>query len=410
MKTGHRRIQVFLDADTRQSLGVLTIQIVRGREVFSFEFAEDWLGSRACRMLDPDLQLYTGPQFTTKPNFGLFLDSAPDRWGRQLMRRQESFCAREENRPPKPLFESDYLLGVFDQTRMGALRFCSEDGVYLSSETRMATPPWARLRDLEYACRKLESESSSDAEDGRWLSLLIAPGSSLGGARPKANVLDVNGDVWIAKFPSGTDSCDTAAWEYALNRLAEQCGIDVSEAKLEKLSKHGSTFLSKRFDRIHAQRVHFASAMTLLGKLDGDEEASYLDLAQFITTSCIDPERDLKQLWRRMAFSVSVGNTDDHLRNHGFLLGDDGWGLSPAFDVNPNPDGTALSLNINETDGSRDFDLLRSVCKYFRLSEKEADRTLQEVLASVSNWEAVATAIGISRSSQERMRPAFKLR
>lgn len=409
MKRGVRRIKVFLDTDTQQFLGVLHIQTTRGREVFSFEFAEAWLGSRTCRILDPDLQLYEGPQFTTKPNFGLFLDSAPDRWGRQLMRRRESLRAREENRPPKPLPESEYLLGVFDQTRMGALRFCSEDGVFLSSDTRMATPPWARLRDLEYACRKLESESGSDENEDKWLSLLIAPGSSLGGARPKANVLDINGGLWIAKFPSGMDSCDTAAWEYTINRLAEKSGINVPEAKLEKFSKYGSTFLSKRFDRIHAQRVHFASAMTLLGRMDGDEDASYLDLAQFIITSCSDPERDLKQLWRRMAFSVAVGNTDDHLRNHGFLLGGDGWRLSPAFDVNPNPDGIVLSLNINEIDSSRDFDLLRSVAKYFRLNEKEADRTLKEVLASVSGWETIATAIGISRSNQARMRPAFKL-
>jgi len=409
MKTNHRRIKVFLDTDTLQAFGVLTIQIVRGHEVFSFDFAEDWLGSRACRMLDPDLQLYAGPQFTTKPNFGLFLDSAPDRWGRQLMRRRESLCAREESRPPGPLFESDYLLGVFDQTRMGALRFCSEDGNYLSSDTRMVTPPWARLRDLEYACRKLESESSTEAEDSKWLSLLIAPGSSLGGARPKANVLDVNGDLWIAKFPSGADNSDTAAWEYVTHHLAAQSGIDVSEAKLEKLSKYGSTFLSKRFDRIHSQRVHFASAMTLLGRMDGSESASYLDLAQFIMTSCVDPERDLKQLWRRMAFSVAVGNTDDHLRNHGFLLGNNGWRLSPAFDINPNPDGVALSLNINETDSSRDFDLLKSVGKYFRISDKEADQTLKEVLSSVSNWGKIATEIGIPRSSQDLMRPAFRL-
>ena len=409
MKAVDRRIKVFLDTGIPQSLGFLRIHATRGREVFSFEFAETWLGSRTCRMLDPDLQLYAGPQFTTKPNFGLFLDSAPDRWGRQLMRRRESLCAREEKRPPKPLPESEYLLGVFDQTRMGALRFCSEEGIFLSSDTQMATPPWTRLRDLEYACRKLELESGSDENEDKWLSLLIAPGSSLGGARPKANVVDVNGDLWIAKFPSGKDFCDTAAWEYVVNRLATQSGINVPETRLEKLSKHGSTLLSKRFDRIHAQRVHFASAMTLLGRMDGDEDASYLDLAQFIMTSCIDPERDLKQLWRRMAFSVAVGNTDDHLRNHGFLLGSEGWSLSPAFDVNPNPDGTALSLNINENDSSRDFDLLRSVAKYFRLSEKEADRTLREVLASISNWESVATALGISRSSQDRMRPAFKL-
>ena len=248
---------------TPQLMGELQIQIVRRKEIFAFEFKPAWLKSNDTRILDPDLQLFAGPQYAAgnKNNFGLFLDSSPDRWGRQLMRRREAIRARNEERSPSPLQESDYLLGVYDETRMGAIRFkLSPNGEFVNNDRAMAAPPWTSLRELEAASRNYEDESQSDNEHERWLSMLIAPGSSLGGARPKANVLDPEGNLWIAKFPSRADSADTGAWEMVVHQLARQVGLRLPECRLDKFSKNGSTFLTRRFDRNGNRRIHFASA------------------------------------------------------------------------------------------------------------------------------------------------------
>ncbi len=394
-------------------MGELRIQMVRRKEVFAFEFDSAWLRSNEARILDPDLQLYAGPQYSDgdKNTFGLFLDSSPDRWGRQLMRRREAIRSRKEGRPPLPLQESDYLLGVFDETRMGAIRFkFPADGDFVNNDRAMAAPPWTGLRELESACRNYEDESQSDDEREKWLAMLIAPGSSLGGARPKANVLDPAGSLWIAKFPSRADSADTGAWEMVVHQLARQTGLRLPECRLEKFSRNGSTFLTRRFDRDGRRRIHFASAMTLLGKTDGTDYrdgASYLDLAEFIMQYGAQPDVDLRELWQRIVFNIAVKNTDDHLRNHGFLLTPHGWTLSPAYDINPNPDGVGLSLNISENDNTLDFSLAQEVAPLFRISAAAAGAFIRQTREYVRHWREVADGCGLTPSARDDMARAF---
>ena len=416
MSDAAKNIYVYADWSELQVpvlMGYLNTQVIRGKEVFSFEFNSEWLKSKSAQILDPDLQFYSGRQYTdsTKNTFGLFLDSSPDRWGRQLMRRREAIKARHEDRHVRQLTESDYLLGVHDMTRMGALRFkLDESENFLDNDFELPAPPWTSLRGLEAACRHYEKEAPSDTEHEKWLSMLLAPGSSLGGARPKANVLDNDGNLWIAKFPSLADDANTGAWEMVVHVLAENLGLNVPECRIEKFSKHGSTFLAKRFDRKIENRIHFASAMTLLGKSDGDNHSSgcsYLDLAQFIVQHGAKPNDDLKELWRRIVFSIAVSNTDDHLRNHGFLLTPHGWILSPAYDINPNPRGSGLSLNISMDDNSLDFNLVLSVAEQFRLNMSQAKDQLTNIKDIVSHWREIALKLKISRIEIEDMALAF---
>lgn len=340
--------------ETPSLLGTLRAAFIRGQESFSFEYDPHWLNEcRGICSLDPDLALYSGRQYTPLGQnlFGLFADSCPDRWGRLLMKRKEAIDARKEDRKPRKLTESDFLLGVYDESRMGALRFSLEKGgEFLSNDKAFATPPWVNLRTLENASLAFENDESGLEE--KWLRELLAPGSSLGGARPKATVQAIDGSLWIAKFPSKHDEYNSGAWEKVVHDLARMSGLNVPASKLETFSKTGSTFLVKRFDRVGKQRVHFSSAMTLLGKTDGASAAdgsSYLDLAAFIRANGASPQQDLQELWKRIVFSMAVSNTDDHLRNHGFLLANAGWRLAPLFDVNPVPSGDSLSLNVSET-------------------------------------------------------------
>lgn len=395
-------------------LGRLHSAVVRGQENFSFEYDEQWLREGTHTALDPDLALYRGRQYTPldKRLFGLFADSCPDRWGRLLMQRKEALTAKKEARKPSKLMESDYLLGVYDAARMGALRFSLEEGgAFLSNDKALATPPWVQLRTLEHASLAFEKDESGLEE--RWLNQLLAPGSSLGGARPKATVQAADGALWIAKFPSKHDEANSGAWEKVVHDLARLCGLNVPESKLETFSKTGSTFLVKRFDRVGTQRIHFSSAMTLLGKTDGASAAdgsSYLDLAGFLRSNGAEPKRDLEELWKRIVFSMAVSNTDDHLRNHGFLLAETGWRLAPLFDVNPVPFGDRLSLNVSEYDNAIDLDLALEVAEYFGLSQKTAEQAAEKLCQTVrENWEKIASHYGLSRGAIEYMRPAFSL-
>lgn len=314
-------------------MGTLYAAPSRGKEVFSFEYDSTWLKSEYAQVLDPDLMLFSGPQYARNghDNFGLFLDSSPDRWGRVLMQRRKAQHAREEKRNVRPLLESDYLLGVYDGHRMGALRFrLGDDEPFLDNQEDMAAPPWTRLRDLEHASLQIEQDDAESNKDYmKWLKMLIAPGGSLGGARPKASVLDGNGHPWIAKFPSRRDEINIGKWEYLVYQLAKKAGIVMAHSDIRNFSGEHDTFLTKRFDRTQkGERLHFASAMTLLGKKDGeggDTGVSYLDLADFLVRNGSQPNEDLEQLWRRIVFYVCVSNTDDHLRNHGFMLTDSGW-------------------------------------------------------------------------------------
>jgi len=411
-----KRILVYADwqglPETIQ-VGTLNVETARGKEIFSFEYMPKWLQAPQAQILDPDLQLYSGPQFLNdeKPNFGMFLDSSPDRWGRVLMKRREAILARQEDRRIQPLMESDFLLGVYDGTRMGGLRFkYTEDGEFLSHATELAAPPWVSLRDLEYASQRLENEDMNATEELRWLNMLLAPGSSLGGARPKASVTDPNGGLWIAKFPSVTDDHDIGGWEMVVHELAVNCGIQVSQSQLDKYSGRHHTFLTNRFDRNSGQRIHFASAMTLLGQQDGadfNNGVSYLDIAGFIIQNGQQINENLRELWMRMLFNILVKNTDDHLRNHGFLLREGGWELSPAYDMNANPSGQGLTLNISDDDNSLDPELALSVATFFRLVAPDAERILDNMIRQIAQWRTIAVKHGMSRREQESMSPAF---
>jgi serine/threonine-protein kinase HipA len=398
--------------ETPTSMGVLSVTHTRGHAVFTFSYDKQWIRANKAQSLDPDLQLYDGPQFLagSKPNFGLFLDSSPDRWGRVLMDRREAILARKDNRKPKPLHEEDYLLGVYDAHRMGALRFkLEQEGPFLNKDQGLAAPPWTSLRELEFASFQLEGDTLKDDESLKWINMLIAPGASLGGARPKAGVTDEKGHLWIAKFPSVKDRTDIGAWEMVVNELAEKAGINIAKGMAKIYNSEQHTFLTRRFDRTESgERIHFASAMTLLGQSDGITGASYLQLAEFILQNSASPNANLEELWRRIVFYIAVKNTDDHLRNHGFLLTPDGWMLSPAYDINPVYFGTGLTLNISETDNALDWDLARSVAKYFRIKDKQATEIIAVTRTTVGQWSKIASKYKIKRSEQELMAQAFE--
>jgi len=419
-KQNHKRsLRVYAhwsDLEKPKLMGFLHSERIKGKEIFFFEYDTDWLKNGPAQLLDPSLHLYSGLHYLNKEqdNFGIFLDSSPDRWGRILMRRREAAIARADKREELKLFETDYLLGVYDGHRMGALRFKSaEEGPFLNDNKNMASPPWTSLRELEQISLKLEDDDViEDPEYLKWLNMLIAPGASLGGARPKASIIDNDGSLWIAKFPSRNDQGDIGGWEIVTYELALMAGINIAESKAQKLSSEHYTFLTKRFDRNkEGQRVHFASAMTMLGYKDGQDHidgASYLELVEFIQNNGANVDQDLEQLWRRIIFSICVSNTDDHLRNHGFLLTNEGWILSPAYDINPIETGTGLKLNISEQDNSLDLNLAMEVSEYFRLTEIRATEILAEVLNAVKNWQKIARKYGISRIEQELKSLAFK--
>lgn len=417
---GEKQIHVYADwiEDAPVYIGRIYAASNRNKEIFSFEYDEAWRrrwteGKCPYVTLDPDLQLGKGRQYLPagKTIFGMFSDSCPDRWGRLLMKRREAIQARKEVRKPRQLSESDFLLGVYDETRMGALRFSLEEsGEFLSADKTLATPPWTTLRTLEAA--SLAFESSSNADEEKWLKQLLAPGSSLGGARPKATVLGPDGSLWIAKFPAQKDEWNIGAWEMVVHELAIMCGLNVPEAHLQTFSQNGSTYLSKRFDREGKKRIHFASAMTLLGRTDGQgsDGASYLDIAEFITANGAKPQEDLRELWRRIVFGMTVSNTDDHLRNHGFMLAEDGWILSPMYDVNPNIYGDSLSLNVGIDDNSISYDLAREVSTFFMIDKKDAQSEIQRITEIVvTNWRRIAADCGLTSSEIENMSPAFDL-
>lgn len=393
-------------------LGVLYVDLIKGKEAYSFEYDKNYLKSYMnLNLLDPDLSVYGGRQYPSgKSIFGLFADASPDRWGRILMMKKERITAENEDRKPRKLNDSDFLLGVYDESRMGGLRFkLNPNGDFLSNDAQTAAPPWATLRNLEEASRQFENDETSLNE--KWLDQLLRPGSSLGGARPKATVVDPNGGLWIAKFPSKNDENDTGAWEKVASDLARLCGLNVPESKVQKFSSLGSTFLVKRFDRDGERRIHFASAMTLLGKTDGASVAdgsSYLDLVSFIKSHGSRPKADLVELWKRIVFNMAISNTDDHLRNHAFIFEKNGWTLSPLYDVNPVPYGDDLSLNVNEDDSRISVELAIDTAHYFGIKEDVAKQMANEILLTVKkNWERLAAQYGISRAKIEDMRPAF---
>ena len=394
-------------------MGALTAQQARGHLTWSFAYDEHWLQTQSQQLLDPDLQWYAGPQYSPgdKPNFGLFLDSMPDSWGRTLMQKREAMLKTEDEQRRR-LTDVDYLLGVFDPARMGGLRFKrSEDEPFLDSDKQKSIPPITDVRELQVGAGLVESDEGSE-EVRKWLRMLLAPGASLGGARPKSSVTDEHGALWIAKFPSRHDTIDKGAWEYVAWQLAGQAGIDVPKARVEQVAGRHHTFFSKRFDRDGTRRIHFVSAMTMTGHFETeirDHTPSYLELAEFIQFNGSSPEVDLHQLWRRMVFNIAISNTDDHLRNHGFIITEDGWRLSPAYDMNPSIDKAGLSLNINLERNELDFEIAREVGEYFMLDEKQMNVILDEVHSAVATWQEKAKQGGIPSAQLRVMEAAFSL-
>lgn len=404
--------EVFLEAkelDYSEPVGTLYRDKVRTALPPSFEYTEDWIAKQPF-MLDPRLELYAGEQHPAVNSFtfGIFLDSAPDRWGRVLMERREAIQAKKEGRPRRALQEMDFLLGVNDHTRQGALRFRRPGGPFLDNST-LPTPSVTDLNELASICDRLEEEGVEELpEYEKWLSLLIAPGSSLGGARPKANFEENDNSLWIAKFPAKNDTYDVGAWELVTHRLAENAKIWVPPSTAIQLASTYHTFCVKRFDRTETSRRMYASAMTMLERKDG-ESGSYLEIAEFISYQGAKGfiNTDLAQLFRRVLFNVLVGNRDDHLRNHGFIRVPDGWRLSDAFDMNPNLNKEYHALALDDTSPEPDIEAVLSTAEFYRLTRNDALDILDEVEDAVSNWGNVAKDLGLSTDERDRMRSAF---
>ncbi len=399
--------------DVPLEMGILSAHFGKGKKAFSFQYNKDWIKSKHQVLIDPDIQFFSGPQFpNNKENFGVFLDSMPDTWGKTLMKRRAAQEALAKGEKAPNLYEIDYLLGVYDKTRMGALRFKTDpNGPFLDHNENNPTPPWTSAGELQEAVAQFENDNDNETVK-KWLNVLIAPGSSLGGARPKANILDHENNLWIAKFPSKSDTTDKAAWELLAYQLAIAAGIKMAPSKIEKITGKYHTFFTKRFDREKEERIHFASAMTLLGKTEEsirDNPGSYLEIAEFIQTFGANIEENLQQLWRRIVFNIAISNTDDHLRNHGFLLTNEGWVLSPAYDINPSIEKDGLALNIDMENNALDIDLAKIVGPYFRLTESQMQQIIQEIAEAVSIWKTVASKLEISKNEQALMAAAFRL-
>ena len=417
-------IAVYADWDglpEPRRLGFLHSRRTRSTELFEFESDPAALADPRLfgLRLDPYIGPFSGPQYPPAgaDNFGVFDDSSPDRWGRLLMDRR---FERDQRAGllvgVTRLYESDYLLGVHDHYRVGALRYRREDdGAFLDDRINVAAPPFTEIKILEQASRALERDADNIAADGQeWLRLLIAPGGSLGGARPKASVVDAAGQLYIAKFPSARDTHDVGGWEMVVSALAKGCGLNVAPAQARQFASHHHCFMVSRFDRsLAGRRKHFASAMTLTGHRDGDDAStgvSYLELAEVLINHGARPKDDLRELWSRIVFNILVSNTDDHLRNHGFLLTPGkGWRLSPAYDMNPVAHAVGLKLNITDADNALDLELAREVAGYFRVPLNEASETIETFRGIIRQWRTLAQRLGLPLREQERMASAFRL-
>jgi serine/threonine-protein kinase HipA len=403
-------LQVWLDADfLTEKLHVGSLSHDRGTIRFAYESA--WLRHPLSFAIDPDLSLGEGvfhPQ-PDRGNFRVFDDSAPDRWGQMLMKRREALSAKDEGRAPRTLYAWDYLIGVQDLTRQGALRLRRDAGSHFLADHPKSAPPVASLRELEAVARAITAKRIDDLDAlRRWLSVLVAPGASLGGARPKANFTDDDRSLWIAKFPAKDDERDIGAWELIAHDLAQRSGIDVPPARTQFFGDEYHTFCVKRFDRAREQRRFYASAMAMLRK-DESEGTSYLEIAEFLHHRGAKQfvAADLEQLFRRVAFNVAIGNRDDHLRNHGFILTASGWRLAPAFDVNPNIEKTEHVLNLDETDNRPSLATVIETSEWYSLSKDRGARIVDEITQQTRQWRQSAARANIARADIELMAAAF---
>lgn len=390
--------------DTPELVGELSYESLRGSDSYGFKYDNNWLNRHGSLTLSDDLNNYPGQQYTQSGRdiFGCFSDALPDRWGRTLLKRREQIEAQAEGRPVRRLSSFDYLVGIDDASRMGGFRFRkSLDGEFLNAQGGLKIPPLTQLRELIAASKEIErSEEKNVLPEQRWIAQLVNPGSSLGGARPKASVVDDDQSLHIAKFPSRKDDYDVAAWEHVAHLLAKKAGINVSQTKLISTDDNHRTLLSRRFDRTEdGRRIHFASALSLLGLADGDNATNghgYLDIVDFIIQSCADVEANLEELYRRVAFNIVIGNTDDHFRNHGFLLTRKGWTLSPAYDINPTT-GFYQSLLINNDTNESSLKILLDSAEDYMLTKAKASEIINEVLGSMADLSRLTTRTGISK-------------
>lgn len=403
-------VLVYVDiGGTPHLAGRLWARVRKGRESATFEYDAGWLEYANRFALEPALTLGPGPFHTTsgRPLFGTIGDSAPDRWGRVLMRRAERRRAERVGETPRTLMEIDYLLGVDDEARQGALRFASQEGgPFLTEHEAARIPPLIDLPQLLSAAEHVVGDTDSDED----LRLLLAPGSSLGGARPKACVTDRDGHLAIAKFPHKDDEINTVLWEAVALRLAAKSGIPVPDWRIEHVLNK-PVLLLRRFDRVQGERIPFLSAMSMLGASD-NESRSYLEFVDALRRYGASPIQDMHELWRRIVFNILISNTDDHLRNHAFLYtGPDGWRLAPAYDLNPVPTDIkprVLTTAIDLDDGSASLDLAMSVVGYFELDEDKAHAIAAEVGKAVTTWREEAARLGLTQAEIDRMASAFE--
>ena len=406
-----KNITVYADFDfltTPMEIGILGYERVRGKDHFIFEYSHEWLKQHGGIVLSGDLMNVPSLQHPrgTDSVFGFVKDSFPDRWGRLLLDRRERLKAQAEGRPVQMLTNYDYLTGIEDFTRMGGIRYKDEDSDgFINVSANYLVPPIESLHALCDACHEIESaEERNELPEQRWLDQLIDPGTSLGGARPKANVIDNNGKLFVAKFPSKKDLENTELIEHFSHRLAAAAGINVAKTRTIRISKDRNLLLSERFDRTtKGSRIHFASAMSLLGLEDGAGSSTgngYLDIVDFILKGCVDVQQNLRELYRRVAFNVMFGNTDDHFRNHGFLLTQKGWTLSPAYDINP---GTKMHqcLLIDQYTEQSNVSVLLQASDSYMLEKQEATEIIEEVRAAIKDWRKTATELQISYKTLE---------
>ena len=415
-----KKLYVYADFDWLKEvelIGELGYESLRGTDSYSFTFNNEWLRQHSDLFLSDDLNNYPGQQYTQpdKDIFGCFSDALPDRWGRTLLLRREQIAAAEEKRPVRRLSSFDFLTGIDDFSRMGAFRFNSrmgafrfkesKDGEFINVSESLKIPPLTDIRELIAASAEIEkSEENNILPDRKWIAQLVQPGTSLGGARPKANVVDTDKTLYVAKFPSRKDDYDVGLWEHFSRLLATKAGVNAAKTKVLATGEKYHTLLSQRFDRTNdSKRIHFASAMTLLGLSDGDNATTghgYLDIVDFIIQNCTDVERNLQELFRRVAFNICIGNSDDHFRNHGFLLTAKGWILSPAYDMNPTL-SEFQSLLISSTSNKADLSILLDACEDYMLNRKTAEKIISEVIEVVKGWRKLATRLGISKREMD---------
>lgn len=399
--------------DKPRLIGELSCDYVRGNETYGFAFDKEWLADYGDVFLSDDLQNYPGMQYT-KPGqdiFACFSDALPDRWGRTLLNRREQIAATDEKRAVRRMTSFDYLTGIDDASRMGGFRFAeTPGGRFINSDAGLRVPPLASVRELMHAAHEIEASEEKDMLPAKkWLTQLLHPGTSLGGARPKASVIDDDGCLTIAKFPSRKDDYDVARWEHFCHIMGQKAGLNVAVTRTIPGERH-HILLSKRFDRTKSgERIHFASALTLLGLTDGDNASTgygYADIVDFIIRHGSNVDQNLEELYRRVAFYIIIGNSDDHFRNHGFLLTRKGWMLSPAYDINPTLAGNQ-SLLINRSTSESDLNILLESAEDYMLSEEKARNIITEVRTVMQSWRGEARRLGLPQRDIDMFAPRF---